>query len=332
MSVYVISGDAGLISLELSTLLNELIGENDRSMMLEDLDASDSSMTSTAIADALNTPPMFTDRRVVLVRNVHDMSADMTAQFVTSIETMVDAADLVITITGRQTKSLSDALKKAGARTIGATVASGVKDRITWVESHLVEAGLSYTPDVARLIAMWFGNDQARLAGLIKTLQSTYDEGAKLSRADIEVFLGEAGGVAPLDLTYAIDAGDVNKALVMLHRFLIDSHPLQILALLANRYANMMKLDGRNVHSATDAMAILGGKEFTARKVLEQFQRLGSSGVAQAVSFIANADVDLRGGKEWDDVLVMEVLIARLTRLGRSSGAPQARRATSQQR
>lgn len=332
MSVYVISGDAGLISLELTTLLNQLIGDEDRSMMLEDLDASDSATTSTAIADALHTLPMFTERRVVLVRNVHDMSADMTAQFAASIGTMLEDNDLVITMTGRQTKVLSDALKKVGARTIGATVATGVKDRISWVESHLVEAGLSYSPDAARLIAMWFGNDQARLAGLIATLRATYDDGAKLSRADIEVFLGEAGGVAPWDLTDAIDAGDVNKALVMLHRILIDSHPLQILALLANRYANMMKLDGRNVSSGADAVAVLGGKEFTARKVLEQYQRLGGSGVAQAVSLIAEADVDLRGGKEWDDELVMEVLVARLARLGRGSRPSTVRGTTSQRR
>jgi DNA polymerase-3 subunit delta len=112
----------------------------------------------------------------------------------------------------------------------------------------------------------------------------------------------------------------------MLHRIMIDSHPLQVLALLANRYANMMKLDGPAVNTVSDVVAILGGKEFTARKVLEQYQRLGSSGVAQAMSLIAQADVDLRGGKEWDDVLVMEVLVARLSRLGRSAATTSRRR------
>lgn len=329
MAVVVISGDEGLISLELTQVLNDLIGDGDRSMMLEDLDASDSAVTSVHIADALHTPPMFSDRRVVLVRNAHDMSADMMSKFAQSLDTMADTTDVVITLTGRQPKALTDVCKKVGARLIGATVSSGAKDRLLWVESHLVEAGIAYTPDAARLIAMWFGNDQARLGGLIQTLRSTYDPGTKLSRADIEVFLGEAGSIAPWDLTDAIDAGDVNKALVMLHRILIDSHPLQILALLANRYANMMKLDGRGVHTAADAIAILGGKEFTARKVLEQYQRLGGSGVAQAISLIAGADVDMRGGKEWDDVLVMEVLVARLSRLGRSSGTPTSTRGSS---
>ena len=325
MSVYVISGDESLISLELTNLLQQLIGDEDRSMMLEDIDASDSQTTAVGIADALHTPPMFTERRVVLVRNAHDMASDMVTQFAQSIDTMNDTTDLVVTLTGRQPKALSDVFKKAAARSIGATVPTGAKDRLSWIESHLVEAGISYTPDAARLIALWFGNDQGRLAGLIQTLRATYDEGTKLSRADIEVFLGEAGSIAPWDLTDAIDAGDVNKSLVMLHRIMIDSHPLQVLALLANRYANMMKLDGPPMNTVADVIAVLGGKEFTARKVLEQYQRLGSSGVAQAMSLIAQADVDLRGGKEWDDVLVMEVLVARLARLGRS-------RVTSRQR
>lgn len=326
MAVYVISGDESLISLELTNLLHQLISDEDRSMMLEDIDASDSQTTATGIADALHTPPMFTERRVVLVRNAHDMNADMVSQFAQSIDTMNDTTDLVVTITGRQPKTLSDAFKKASARTIGATVPTGAKDRMSRIESHLVEAGIEYTPDAARLIAMWFGNDQGRLAGLIQTLRATYDEGTKLSRADIEVFLGEAGSIAPWDLTDAIDAGDVNKSLVMLHRILIDSHPLQVLALLANRYANMMKLDGPPIATVSDVIAILGGKEFTARKVLEQYQRLGSSGVAQAMSLIAQADVDLRGGKEWDDILVMEVLVARLARLGRSAATTSRRR------
>jgi DNA polymerase-3 subunit delta len=70
---------------------------------------------------------------------------------------------------------------------------------------------------------------------------------------------------------------------------------------------------------------ILGGKEFTARKVLEQYQRLGSAGISRAISLIATADLDLRGGKDWEPELVMEVLVARLSRLG--GAAPQRARA-----
>jgi DNA polymerase-3 subunit delta len=222
-----------------------------------------------------------------------------------------------MTITGRVPKVIADACKRAKTETIGAAVVNNHKERMEWVEARLIEAGFTYSADATRLITNWFGGDHSRVAGLIATLISAYGEGAKLSRSDIEVFLGEAGSVAPWDLTDAIDKGDANTALVMLHRMMNagGSHPMQILALLANRYAQMMKIDGRGVRSGADAAAILGGKEFTARKVLEQYQRLGSAGVARANSLIASADLDLRGATDWEPDLVMEVLIARLSRL-----------------
>jgi DNA polymerase-3 subunit delta len=268
---------------------------------------------------------LFMERKVVVLRHLQDLLAEDVDTFVAAIDACIEEVDLVITSTGRVVKAVSDACKRAKAETIGAAVVSNQNERIKWVETKLVEAGFTYSPDAGRLIASWFGGDHARIAGLLATLTSAYGEGAKLSRSDIEVFLGEAGSVAPWDLTDAVDAGDSTKALLMLHRMMGDSHPLQILALLANRYAQMMKIDGRGVRTAADAVEILGGKEFTARKVLEQYQRLGSAGISRAISLIATADLDLRGGKDWEPELVMEVLVARLSRLG--GAAPQRARA-----
>ncbi len=326
VATFLISGDESLISLEMTSLIDRLVGDDDKSMMLDDFDCSESSFTFGPVADALTTMSLFIDRKVVLVRHLHDLKAEYVDSFVAALDASIDEVDLVITTTGRVLKSINDALKRRGVETIGAVAISNAGERIKWVESKLVEAGFTYSPDAARLIAQWFGGDQARVAGLLATLTSTYGENAKLSRSDIEVFLGEAGSIAPWDLTDAIDKGDVNTALVMLHRMLHDSHPFQILGLLANRYAQMMKIDGRGVRTAADAVEILGGKEFTARKVLEQFQRLGSGGISRAIALLAEADIDMRGGKDWEPELVMEVLVARLARLG-GAGAPQRQRA-----
>ena len=321
MSVYLISGDETLISLELSRLVDRLVGDADRSMMVDSFDCSDSSFSVGAVVDALTTMSLFMDRKVVVVRHVHDLDAGSVDSFVTALDACIPEVDVVMTVTGKLVKAIADAAKRAKAETIGATVVSGQKERISWVEQKLVEAGFTYSPDVARIVAAWFGSDHARVSGLLATLTSAYGEGAKLTRSDVEVFLGEAGSVAPWDLTDAIDAGDTHKALQMLHRMLIDSHPMQILALLANRYAQMMKIDGRGVRTAEDAVAILGGKPFTAKKVLEQYQRLGSAGISRAMTLLATADVDLRGGKDWTPEMVMEVLVARLARLGGNAPA-----------
>jgi DNA polymerase III subunit delta len=321
VSVYLISGDETLISLELSTLLDRLVGDEDKAMMVDNFDCAETQFSIGPVVDALTTMSLFMERKVVVVRHVHEIDTAMVDSFVTAIDACIPEVDLVMTVTGKLTKAIADAAKRAKAQTIGATVVSGQKERIIWVEERLVEAGFTYSPEVARIVAAWFGSDHARVAGLIATLTSAYGEGAKLTRSDVEVFLGEAGSVAPWDLTDAIDAGDSNKALQMLHRMMIDSHPMQILALLANRYAQMMKIDGRGVRTAEDAVAILGGKPFTARKVLEQYQRLGSAGISRAVSLLAQADIDLRGGKDWTPDMVMEILVARLARLGGATGS-----------
>ena len=320
MAVYLISGDETLISLELTSLVDRLVGDNDRSMRVDDFDCAESAFSMGPVADALTTMSLFMESKVVVVRHLQDLDAAFVDVFVNAIDACIPEVDLVMTVTGKLPKVIADACKRAKAQTIGATVVNNSKDRITWVEERLVEAGFTYAPDVARIIAAWFGGDHARVSGLVATLTSAYGEGAKLSRSDVEVFLGEAGSVAPWDLTDAVDAGDAKKALEMLHRMMIDSHPMQILALLANRYAQMMKIDGRGVRTADDAVAILGGKPFTAKKVLEQYQRLGSAGISKAMDLIATADVDLRGGKDWTPEMVMEVLVARLARLGGTTG------------
>jgi DNA polymerase-3 subunit delta len=88
--------------------------------------------------------------------------------------------------------------------------------------------------------------------------------------------------------------------------------------MLANRYSQMMRLDGHEIRSNSDAAQLLGIKDYPAQKLLEQYRVIGGDGVAQALSLLATADTDLRGAKDWEPELVMEVLIARLSRLGGS--------------
>ncbi|MSO59785.1 MAG: DNA polymerase III subunit delta [Ilumatobacteraceae bacterium] len=319
MGVFLISGDESLISQELSTLVNQLVGEDDRMLIVEEFDASDSGLSIAAVADALGTLSMFSDRRIVVVRNVQQLDASSLAIFAQGLLSKVDSSEVVITTTGRVLKVLDDVLKELGVTKVGASAGGSARERQNWVESHLVQAGVNCAPDAVRLILNWFGNDASRLAGLIGTLNSAYGVGTKLSRDDVEVFLGQAGAVPLWDLTDAIDAGNTALALTTLHRFLgPDTHPLQVLSMLANRYSQMMRFDAHEIRSAADAAQLLGIKDYPAQKLLEQFRILGGDGVAQALSLLAAADIDLRGAKDWEPELVMEVLIARLSRLGGS--------------
>ena len=75
-----------------------------------------------------------------------------------------------------------------------------------------------------------------------------------------------------------------------------------------------MPTPARRRHAA-DVLGIKPG--FPARKALQQYRRLGGSGVQRAIDLLAAADLDLRGAKDLPDDIVMEVLVARLSRLRR---------------
>jgi DNA polymerase-3 subunit delta len=168
-------------------------------------------------------------------------------------------------------------------------------------------------------LADWLGEDAGRLDGIIATLKATFgDVDGALSFADIVPFLGEAGGVPPWDFTDAIDRGDTTAALTMLGRMTHAGgrHPLQIMAVLHGHYGNLAKLDGRDVRSESDVMEATGIKsKYPAKKALENYRRLGAAKVKKAYTLLATADLDLRGAKALPDEVVMEVLVARLSKL-----------------
>ena len=68
-------------------------------------------------------------------------------------------------------------------------------------------------------------------------------------------------------------------------------------------------------------MLIIGVKsDYQGKKYLESYRRLGAASIASALQLLARADIDLRGGKDLEEELIMEILVARLSRMG---GAPQ---------
>ncbi len=133
-------------------------------------------------------------------------------------------------------------------------------------------------------------------------------------------FVGEAGTVPVYELANAIDAGDIPGALAVLHRMLGagEMHPLQVVKLLHNHFVRLLRLEGADVSTPREALDLLGMKpksDFPGKKMLEQIARLGPEGVHNAIQLVADADLQLRGTRDWPAELVVEVLVARLARL-----------------
>src|SRR5436305_5934664 len=240
--VYLIRGDDPvLVSEELTRLVAELAGE-DPGFAVEDLTGEEPDVG--AIVDACSTPPFLADRRVVVVRDIGRIRTDDAEPIIAYLVDPLPTTTLVLVAGGGQTATrLLNAVKKAGH------VIDAVPDaraRKTWLVDRLKQADVKLDAAAGELIRQHLGEDIGRVSSLLDVLAAAYGAGARVGPAEVEPFLGEAGGVAPWDLTDAIDNGDTQAALVLLHRMMEagNRHPLQVMAVLHGHFAAMLRVDG----------------------------------------------------------------------------------------
>ena len=311
--------DPVLLSSAVSEKVRELIGDGDRSLMLDEF-VDDYVMGS--VIESASTPPFFTDRRVVVVHQHDGTNVEDVDALAAYIREEAEFTDLVVVWhKGKILKALADAVKAAGGRSIDVMPPTRAADRRSWWEEQVAVAGLTLDAKAMGLLVEWLGEDVGRFDGVARTLASTY--GTAVITADkLEPFLGERGDVKPWDLTDAIDGGNATKALMVARRMMTagERHPLQIMAQLHNHFARLAKLDGPSVQSVGDAEALTGAKGFQAEKALKAYRNLGSSGLRRAFDLLATADLDLRGRTGLENDVVMDVLVARLAKLAAPAG------------
>ena len=326
MAIHLITGDdESLILSAVTELVHRLVGTEDRTLMVDDFSGDDYELR--VVVDAAQTMPFLTDKRVVVARDIGRFTADDVSPLVAYLNDPLPSTDLVMVAGGgRMAKSLVDAAKKAGGTTTNTTPPTSKRDRSMWIEEQVAGAEMMLDSSALALIAGWMGEEPGRLSGVLETLQSTYGNDRKLSAGDVEPFLGDSGSVPPWDLTDAIDRGDTTAALSMLARIISSRHPLQVMATLHSHYVRLLKLDGAEANTEQAVADVLGIKAgFPARKALDQYRRLSSGGVARAIDLLAQADLDLRGQRDLPEELVMEVLVARLSRLSPAGGGARGR-------
>jgi DNA polymerase III subunit delta len=322
MACYYITGDdESLLLTAIGELVKRLVGDGDRTLMVDDFDSDDYELRS--VVDAAQTAPFLTESRVVVARGVGRFNADDAAALVAYLDDPLPSTELVLVGGGgRMAKALTDAIKRVKATTIDTAPPSRARERSGWFDEQIKAAGLKLDAQAVQQLAAWLGEDAGRLQGILDTLISTYGaDGKTLRVADVTPFLGDAGGVPPWDLTDAIDRGDATQSLQLLHRMMRggERHPLQVMSILHGHYSKLLSLDGSGARDETTAAAAMGIKPgFPAKKAFDQYRKMGGGAVTRAVGLLAQADLDLRGAKEWPEELVMEVLVARLSRLAGS--------------
>ncbi len=273
MAVHLITGDdESLLLGAVSEVVHRLIGDGDRSLMVDEFDDEEYEVRS--VVDAAQTPPFLTESRVVVARGVGRFGADDVAPLVSYLGDPLPSTELVLVAGGgRLVKALVDAVKKAGGQVVDTAPPTRARERGGWFEEQVIANGLRLDQQALALLASWLGEDAGRVQGILETLVSAYGDSRMLKVVDVEPFLGDAGGVPPWDLTDAVDRGDTTKSLSLLHRMMRagERHPLQVMAILHNHYTKLLTLDGANVERR-----VVGGRRVGHQAWLSREEGVGS--------------------------------------------------------
>jgi DNA polymerase-3 subunit delta len=352
-SVHLVSGaDPALRDRLVDELIKAVLGDDDRSLALEDHtlagrrragddDSEDSGAESVEqpvfrrVVNALESPPLMTSKRVVVLREIGALTAEQVAVLVDWIARPVETTVLVLVAGGGRTSPrIAKALKDHGGEThTPAAEAKGSQGDGGAVGRQLAlsarEVGVRITPEAEARVVNHLGDDAGRVPELVATLRATFGPGATITLDDVEPYLGGAGTAARFELANAIDRGDVAGALAVLDRLLRSTsakqprplHPLQVLAQLQYHYRSLARLDDPAIVTKEQAAAVLGGSPWAAKHRLDAARALGGAGLAEAYRLLARADIDLRGASGAPEDTVVEVLVARLAALSGRRGA-----------
>jgi DNA polymerase III subunit delta len=353
-SVYLVKGsDVQLRDGVVDALVDELVGDDDRSFALEEftvpggkkrggarsdgepdaehseasVPAEDHDAVVSAILTAASSPPFMTATRVVVVRDAGALLVADVDGLVRYLDDPLDTTALVFVAGG-------GTLPPALARKLSAVGAVERAPKSEKTGDVLVEAAhaadVSLTNAAAQLITRHLADDAGRVASLVDVLATAADPGTRLDADDVAPYLGEEGAIPSFQLTNAIEEGDAAGALEVLHRLLTVTsaqqprpmHPLQLMGTLLAYYRRVLRLDDPTIRSTADAVDALGGrvKEYPARKALSAARALGTAGIREAFDALSRADLDLKGARAIPQDAVMEVLVVRLARLSARAG------------
>lgn len=337
IEVHLIKGsDDLLIKRSLDTLIEQLLDGDSRDLAVEEHPMTSSSVTeqereaswsdedevsSTAprspglesLLEAMGSPPLFTQRRILVVPDAGAITAATAKLIVEAAHTPAPGIVLILVLGGGR-------LPKALADLAGDT--ETVDEDVTRVLATLAkEKGVSLDARAKQRLIDHVGAHPGRLDEILNVVASAFGS-ERVSADDLTLYLTDQSAVPAYTLTNAIDKGDAREAVAILQRLLHATsssqprpmHPLQILAMIHSHVRKLARLDDPHIRNERDAHQALGskGSPYGAKKAWQTARSWGTERIQAAYADLLKADQALKGASALPDDAVMISLVARL--------------------
>ena len=267
----------------------------------------------------LTSPSLFAERKVVVVHNAQDLSADTVKDVKAYLGAPAEEITLVLVHAGgAKGKALLDAARKVGAREVACPKMTKPADRLAFVRGEFRAAGRSATSEACQALVDAIGSDLRELASavsqLVADVEGTIDE-AVVGR----YYTGRAEASSFTVADRAVE-GRAAEALEALRWSLATGvAPVLITSALAQGVRAIGKLSSARGGRPADLARELGMPPWKIDRVRQQMRGWTPDGVAVALRAVAEADAGVKGGGD-DPEYALEKAVVVIARAARSRG------------
>jgi len=266
---------------------------------------------------SLASPSLFGERKVIVVRDVQDAGEEITDElkaYLTDVAPVADDTSLVLVHAGGvKGKSLLDAVRKSGAAVVDCKAVKYEREKVAFVLAEFRDARRRVSPDAAAALVDAVGSDLRELANACSQLLA--DTTGTVDPEVVERYYGGRVEATGFKVADAALEGRCEDALRLLRQALATGgDPVPINAALAMGLRNLARVASAPSHVRPDDLAReLGLAPFQVRRAREQRAGWSASGVAGAITAVAQADAEIKGAAT-DPVYALERAVVTVAR------------------
>ena len=250
-----------------------------------------------AISDALS-PSLFGENRVVVIREINDLGADLSDEVAAYLEEPEDGVELVLWHKGGvKGTALLEKIKKLKPTLIACDVLKKDGEKADFIRDEFKRLGRKVSTEAVQALIDSLGSDLRELSGAVSQLASDTSQDKTIDEGVVARFQQGRVETSGFDVADAAIDGNRETALVALRNALdTGTDPVLITSALAGSLRTLAKVSGasRGVKSF-DLASSLGLPPWQIDKARRQLGKWTPATLAGAVMAVAQADADIKG-------------------------------------
>jgi DNA polymerase III subunit delta len=252
----------------------------------------DAGSTAQEILEALETPSLLSDKRLVVVDGAESLKKDHVEALTRYMEAPAPSSVLVLISSSGRTK-LTDLAKRLGV-VVSLDPPRG-RRLLSWVRQRAEAHGLKLDDKGAWALLDAVGTELRDLDGALSQLATRLGPPARVGAAEVRAAFPRLADQRVYAFTDAVGDRRLDEAMGTLRRLLDQGEPPLVLFGALSAHVRRLLLAHR-VESSRAAGSLLGLPDWRAERLLKQARSYKEEDLIEAMSVLAEADVEMKAG------------------------------------